>query len=214
MCIRDRGVFGSWFHCINHTKTAGGARLLTQHMLKPWGQQQDVQQQLDRVEFWVNNSVLATDTHNTVKEVADLERVLTRIAMQRFTPRDVGSVRVFLHVVERLSSMSQEWTAELFKECQKTFGLLPWDLFTLLRNALVAELPVALGEDLVIAPGYNADLDEMRNQDEFVRNKMQCLEKDYIQQTGISGLRIKENKATGLFVEVNKNAKHLSLIHI
>ena len=189
---------------INATKTASGSRLLVQRLLKPWKCLNLINKQLSRVEFFIKAQALCANFREELSSLGDVERTLTRISMGKFSPKDVGSVYAFLMASEKCSQLSQELPENLFCEEKQYFLNTPMPLTSLLRRALVSDLPMSVQEGGVIERGFDEALDEMRGRKEVVRQQLKCLEQDYIRDTGIAGLRIKENKNAQLYIEVSK----------
>ncbi len=201
---------GSLFQAINATSTPGGGRLLAQHMMKPMALRSTIEAQINAVEFLVNNSSLAVEMPKMLRHLGDIERILTRIVMGRFSPRDVGSVQVFLQKVEEIAEWTDRLSSVLFCDIQSAVKNMPLSLLSTLNKALNEELPNGIQDGGVIKAGFDEGLDEVRDLKKRYREKLACLEKDYVSETGVGSLRLRENKSAQIYIEVNK--KHANML--
>ena len=201
-----RGVKnGSFFHHINGTKTAGGQRLLAKDILTPLHDKTLIEKRLLCVEFCLENKDFHERMHACIGSVSDIERVLARVNIGRFSPHDIAKVRCFLCSVERLQAIVNasnvshsalaEWTTPLYD--------FPKTLHDLLTHALEEETPHTLGAVPVISEGFDVTLDALRGRQSTVHARMKALEKEYSVHTGIN-LKIRTNNVSGYYIEATK----------
>ncbi|MGI3210300.1 DNA mismatch repair protein MutS [Roseovarius tibetensis] len=193
---------GSLLATVDRTVTAGGGRLLERRLSSPSRVLDVVQARLDAVAAMVDAPQLADDLRDSLRHVPDLDRALSRLGLDRGGPRDLAAVRGGLAqaaaIAQRLQGVElppllAEATAELNGHS---------DLLDLLDQALVAEPPYLARDGGFIAPGHDADLDEARQLRDEGRGVIAGMQGDYVQQTGITSLKIKHNNVLGYFVEV------------
>ena len=196
------GRAGSLLSAIDRTVTAGGARLLERRLSSPSRDLQIVQDRLDSVAFVFENGRLCADLRDALRKVPDLDRALSRLALDRGGPRDLAAIRNGLEQADRIAGLiDRQELPTLFAE-SATDLRGHGELLDLLGQALVAEPPLLVRDGGFIAAGYDAELDEMRSLRDEGRSVIARMQTDYAGQTGIPSLKIKHNNVLGYFIEV------------
>jgi DNA mismatch repair protein MutS len=187
------GREGSLLSVIDRTVTSGGARLLEARLGAPSRDVGVIRARLARVGW-----VLEGDRHglrDALRQVPDMDRALSRLALERGGPRDLGAVRAGLAGAARVAGLVQG--GPLFDA-----GLLGHeDLVGLLDQALVAEPPLLARDGGFVAEGYDADLDATRRLRDEGRGVIGEMQAGFIAETGIASLKIKHNNVLGYFIE-------------
>jgi DNA mismatch repair protein MutS len=191
---------GSLLHCIDRTVTSGGARLLEQRLASPSCAVKVIAARQEALRFLVKQSRLTEDLRDTLRGVHDLDRALSRLALDRGGPRDMTAIRNTIGqaglLAERIVGDLPSILADAAKDLIGHEGLL-----TLLDEALVAEPPLLSRDGGFIAPGYDIDLDEARTLRDEGRSVIAGMQADYIEKSGIGALKIKHNNVLGYFIE-------------
>jgi len=201
------GKQGSLLHCIDRTVTAGGARLLERRLSSPSCNVDTIGSRLDAVAYLVDQARLNEDIRDNLRGVHDLDRALSRLALDRGGPRDMAAVRNTIGQATVLSQrMPDDLPAELRQVAQDLTG--HDGLLDLLDEALVAEPPLLSRDGGFIAPGYDAELDEARKLRDEGRSVVAGMQADYVKQSGVASLKIKHNNVLGYFIETT--ATHAS----
>lgn len=194
------GRAGSLIGAIDRTVSAAGARLLERRLSSPSCHLGTVQSRQDCVSYFVENSRLRSDIRTPLKSVHDIDRALSRLALDRAGPRDMAAIRNSLTQAERLaSSLPTDMPAILTEAAQSLVG--HEDLLELLDQALVADPPLLARDGGFIAPGYNEELDEVRKLRDEGRSVIAAMQAEFIEMTGIASLKIKHNNVLGYFIE-------------
>ncbi|MCG6885390.1 MAG: DNA mismatch repair protein MutS [Silicimonas sp.] len=187
------GREGSLLHAIDRTATAAGGRLLERRISSPSRDLMTVQSRIDAVGWLVD----APDTQGAIRaclnRCPDIERALSRLALDRGGPRDLAALRNALCEMPALADLAPDHAKRL-----SSFD----DLRDLLEDALIAEPPLLVRDGGFIAPGYDADLDDARKLRDEGRGVIAGLQADYASETGIASLKIKHNNVLGYFIEV------------
>ncbi|KGK78650.1 DNA mismatch repair protein MutS [Thalassobacter stenotrophicus] len=205
------GRAGSLLACIDRTLTAGGGRLLERRVSAPSTQIDVINARLDAITWANSNSNLTQTLRDALRKTPDMDRALSRLSLDRAGPRDLAAVRDGLHQSLRISeALSAEAMPDLIKESVDALtghsGLLD-----LLDDALVAEPPLLVRDGGMVAPDYNAELDEARSLRDEGRGVIAAMQADFVSNTGISSLKIKHNNVLGYFIEVT--ATHADKMH-
>ncbi len=199
----------SLFRVLDKTLTGMGRRRLRFHILNPFREVS----RIEKVQKAVEELVRKNDERGKIREVlsdmADLERLVSRISSNMATPRDILHLRNTLYKVEELRKIVKELESELFGEVASQLENLG-ELAQEIERILVDEPPVHLKEGGLIKEGVDSFLDELR----FVRDNTCRLLKDYEkklkEETGISSLKVGYNKVMGYYIEVTKpNLKYV-----
>jgi DNA mismatch repair protein MutS len=196
------GRAGSLLHAIDRTVTPGGARLLERRLSSPSRDIATITARLDAVDAMVSDRPLARDLRDALRRVPDLDRALSRLAIDRAGPRDLAAIRSGLTQAEQIATaLSATDLPPLLSDAARHL-VGHDDLLATLDAALIAEPPLLTRDGGFIATGYDADLDEARKLRDEGRGVIASMQSDYAELTGISALKIKHNNVLGYFIEV------------
>ncbi len=196
----------SLFHVLDSTATAMGGRLLRRWLQRPIR---------DRLRLLQRQQALGdlleegryTGLREPLRRIGDLERVLTRIALQTAKPRDLVQLRNALEARSALLEPIQPCRSALLKEYASLLRPFP-SLLQRLQQALEEEPAATLREGGVIRSGYHARLDELRRLGIDSSNYLAEVETREQKRSGISGLKIGYNRITGYYLEVSRARQH------
>jgi DNA mismatch repair protein MutS len=192
---------GSLLAVVDRTVTPAGARLLEQRLSSPSRNLDTIHARLAALDFVVEHPSLAQDLRAALRKTPDLDRALSRLALDRGGPRDLAAIRNGLTQAEQAANLcSGHDLPPLMSDA--TAALRGFDdLLALLEDALVAEPPLLARDGGFIAPGFDPDLDEARTLRDEGRSVIAGLQKKYAEHTGINALKIKHNNVLGYFIE-------------
>ena len=195
----ERG--GTLLACLNLTVTASGARLMERRLSAPSLDLAEIAARLDAIAFGVEHTQIAQQLRIGLRRVPDLDRALSRLALDRGGPRDLAAIRTGLAQAMDLaqSCASSVLPAALQTAVSDLQG--HETLVTLLETALTKEPPLLLRDGNFIAQGYDPDLDETRRLRNEGRSVIAGLQQEYSVQTAIQSLKIKHNNVLGYFIE-------------
>jgi DNA mismatch repair protein MutS len=191
------------FSLLDHCRTAMGSRLL-RHWLHHAHRAQSVAQARHRA---INTLLCADACANfaaSLSQIADLERISTRIALLSARPRDLASMREGLQQIPQLQTALASCNLADSQLLQTLHDELtpPPDCLDLLQRAIMAEPAALVRDGGVIAQGYDAELDELRGLSENAGQYLLDLETRERARTGIANLRVEYNKVHGFYIEV------------
>ena len=195
------GRTGSLLSVVDRTVTPAGARLLEQRLSSPSRNLDVIQTRLAALDFAVEQTQLSSDLRAALRKTPDLDRALSRLALERGGPRDLAAVRNTLIQAEAISDLcSGQNMPPLLHEALT--ALTGFDaLLPLLDAALIEEPPLLARDGGFIAEGYDSELDEARTLRDEGRSVIAALQKKYSDHTGITSLKIKHNNVLGYFIE-------------
>jgi len=195
------GRAGSLLSAIDRTVTAAGARLLERRLSSPSRTLSVIHDRLDAVTYMAETRKTASDIRDALRRVPDLDRALSRLALDRGGPRDLAAIRNGLGQAEELARGSFPGEMPLLLTSALSDLKGHEDLVGLLDQALVAEPPLLARDGGFIASGYDQELDEVRELRDEGRSVIAGMQQQYSELTGIGSLKIKHNNVLGYFIE-------------
>ncbi|HWU62853.1 MAG TPA: DNA mismatch repair protein MutS [Ensifer sp.] len=194
---------GSLLKAIDRTVTGGGARLLAERLMSPLTDPDAINMRLDSVAWLMDATTLADDLRDDLKHAPDMTRALSRLALGRGGPRDLGALRQGLQASRMIAArLEREILPPELLDAQTALRELPLDLSAELEAVLGDELPLLKRDGGFVRAGAIAELDEVRALRDQSRQVIAGLQLDYIEETGIKSLKIKYNNVLGYFIEV------------
>jgi DNA mismatch repair protein MutS len=200
------GREGTLFSAIDRTLTGGGARLLAERLMSPLTDPAAIGRRLDSVSFFLAEPGLGDAVRTGLKGTPDMPRALSRLALNRGGPRDLGALRAGLaaacSVAETFAGTNPP--AEI-SDAVAALLAPPVALRAHLEAALADETPLLKRDGGFVRAGYDAELDEMRALRDQARRVIARMEASLIEETGIRSLKIRHNNVLGYFIEVTAN---------
>ncbi|WP_121242183.1 DNA mismatch repair protein MutS [Sulfurisoma sediminicola] len=144
----------------------------------------------------------AQAVRNQLRGIADVERITARVALKNARPRDLSSLRDSLARLPELASMLAGAESALLRDIARDLAAPPACL-ELLESAVAAEPAALLRDGGVIAPGWSAELDELRGLQANCGEFLVALEARERERSGIGSLKVEYNKVHGFYIEVS-----------
>jgi DNA mismatch repair protein MutS len=195
---------GTLLKALDRTVTSGGARLLAERLMSPLTDPEAINARLDSIAALSDRQSFAEDLRSVLKRLPDMPRALSRIALGRGGPRDMGAILQGLQVSAEVARQmaGEDLPAEL-AEAAAAIGAVPRDLSDRLSAMLAEELPLLKRDGGFIREGADGELDEMRALRDQSRRVVAGLQLQYAEETGVKSLKIKHNNVLGYFIEVS-----------
>jgi DNA mismatch repair protein MutS len=209
----DDGASGTLISVLDRTVTPMGARLLRQWLLAPLANKAAIDERLDAVDCFARAPLAREALRKALAGVRDLERLGTKAALGRSTPRELSSFGASL---AQLPAVRASLVAAT--EAAERGGLLrsivdEWDdcndIAADIQRTLVEEAPIAVGDEPTIAVGVDAELDELRGFRDGGRDAIARIQTEERERTGIQSLKVGFNRVFGYYIEVTKSNLHL-----
>lgn len=186
----------------DNTATTMGSRLLQRWIKRPLKQHKTCQQRLTCVREILEKGAFE-DLHLQLKHIADLERILTRIALKTARPRDLAQLRDSLAALPEIQTALTDYQSHLIQKLKTDIGNFPAQA-ALLSKAILENPPMVIREGGVIAEGYDKELDELRNLSNTANSFLTDLEKAERERTNISTLKVGYNRVHGYYIELSR----------
>jgi len=200
--LRDGNESYTLLEVMNHTKTAMGNRLLRKWLLSALLSPQAINQRLDRVDLLYHSQRSLSKIRTQLSLVLDLERLSSRVAMDRCHPKDLAAIRQSLSSYVSLLDVIQDEGVSTIVEYSFREAVIP--LVTLLEKALEDDPPLQISDGSVIRSGWSKRLDELRE----LKNNTNVVLERYLEsereETGIGNLKVRYNRMLGYYLEVSK----------
>ncbi len=209
------GREGSLLAAIDRTVTAPGARLLATRLARPLVEPAAIDARLDAVAYFCERRPLRQDLRGQLKSMGDMARALSRLALGRGGPRDLGCLRDGLAAgaaITRLFAAPEPLDPAPPAETREALAALDLAVQTdlaELRDMLAAglgdDLPAQARDGGFVAPGVRPELDQARALRDDSRKVIAGLEAQLAQESGVA-LKIRHNAVLGYFVEASAKA--------
>lgn len=208
---------GTLWGVLDKTCTPMGGRLLEERLRYPWRDMGPIAETQDVVALMLESSGMRAELRKALDSVYDMERLSTRISLNRCQPRDLAALRESLSALPSVQAALLPHEESLPTEEEARGDCLPpalfrlvrrWDdmgdLADLLNRALVDELPVQVTDGGLFRPGYNADLDELLDLVEHGESRLQALLIEEQNACHLPRLKLGFNRVFGYYFELTK----------
>ncbi len=190
---------------LDFTKTAMGSRKLKKWLLNPLRNRAEIEERLKRVEYFYKNQLVLSSLRDTLGHVMDLERLASKIAMDKATPKDLLGIKITLKAIMNLPSLLESDEMKSYLEMLARRQSEIAEIVDLLEATIVEDPPVLLTEGNIIKSGYHGELDRLRDIRENSREILGKYLEEEKEKTGIANLKVRYNRVIGYFLEVTKS---------
>ncbi|WP_414830904.1 DNA mismatch repair protein MutS [Alteromonas sp. H39] len=191
------------FSVLDATSTAMGSRLLQRYLHAPITDHHELTLRQDAIEALMQGD--ADAVRGSLKAIGDIERIMARLALRSARPRDFSRLKNALNLLPDLQQQLSSFTTPLLQQLATDIGEYP-QLQALLDNAIIDNPPVVIRDGGVIAPGFSAELDELRDLSQGATDYLTAMEQRERERTGIATLKVGYNKVHGFFIEISRAA--------
>ena len=202
--LRGKEKKGSLLWVLDKTKTAMGGRLLRSWMDRPLIDPVAISRRLEAVGWLVDNAVEREELLQVLREIPDLERLISRIVYGTAGARDLVALAAGLERLPLLQNHLPGKSPSLLAKVRGGLEGLP-GLTDLIARGIVDEPPFSVREGGLIRPGYHPDVDQLRELLTDTKGVIAKLEAAEKEKTGIKSLKVGFNKVFGYYIEVSKS---------
>ena len=202
--LRSKEKKGTLLWVLDKTHTAMGGRMIRSWLEKPLLDPVEIDRRQRAVEELVNSTVSRGELTEALKDVTDLERVMTRVVTGTVNCRDLlglaRGLRALPEVKKQLLSMDSSLLQRLGNEIDPLN-----DCADLIESTIVDEPPLTVREGGIIRPGANEDADRLRDIMQGGSSTIIAIETSEKEKTGIRTLKVSYNRVFGYYIEVSKS---------
>ena len=202
--LRGKEKKGSLLWVLDKTKTAMGGRLLRSWMERPLLDPVAISRRLEAVGWLVDNPIQREELVQLLREVPDLERLISRVVYGTAGARDLVALAAGLDRLPLLQNHLPDKAPSLLAKVRQDMEGLP-ELTALIARGIVDEPPFSVREGGLIRPGYHPDVDQLRELLTDTKGVIAKLEAAEKEKTGIKSLKVGFNKVFGYYIEVSKS---------
>ncbi|MBS1680774.1 MAG: DNA mismatch repair protein MutS [Bacteroidetes bacterium] len=191
---------------LDRTITAMGSRLLRQWVVLPLRDKNAIDERLESVDFFLKEPAVAEKIVEHLRSVADLERLISKVAVSRINPRELLQLKRSLkciapvkQILKGVASVPLKKMADLLHECDF--------LLEKIERELREDAPMASNQGGIIKEGVDAELDELQKIAYSGKDYLLQIQKREVERTGINSLKISYNKVFGYYLEVSNANK-------
>jgi len=189
-------------HVLDRTVTPMGARKLRDWIDHPLADVDAIERRQDAVQSLVDDREAAEAVRSRLKHIRDMERMLTRVVLNRAAPRDYRGLAESMLALPALIT-ALDGRSGLYEEIIPVLGGLE-DLAAMLDAAVIETPPALFRDGGVIREGFDAELDRLRGLAKDAGDWLKDYEVRERDRTGLANLRVKYNKVFGYFIEISK----------
>lgn len=191
---------------MDRTDTPMGERLLRRWLLFPLRDVKQIEKRQNVVEYFFRNPDFRDIIDENLKGIGDIERLTSKIASERVTPREMAQLRCSLSCIVPIRNQCMEASDENIVGMGKEISLCE-ELRNRISRELVPNPPSLVSKGGVIAEGYNKELDELREISHSSKDVLARLRDEESAKTGIQSLKIGFNNVFGYYLEVRNMHK-------
>ena len=200
----DEGV--SLLDVLDKTSSPMGARMLKRWIAFPLNVVKPIKYRLEIVDFLLKNKDLRHSLTDALSIVGDMERITSKIAVGRVSPRELSQLRTALNSIGEIHDMLEQCGMQALVDMSGRINKCSSALRRL-TDELSDDPPALLNKGGVIRPGYNKDLDELRDLAFSGKDYINRMEQRETELTGIPSLKIGFNNVFGYYIEVRNAHK-------
>jgi DNA mismatch repair protein MutS len=216
--LREHDKKGTLLSVMDQTTTAMGGRLLKEWMRKPLIDKNVIDSRLFAVEELLKKQSQRSELSELLKEVSDIERLISRCSVGLGNARDLINLKNSLVVVLQIKNKLENFDSGLLKKTQemiriskakKLLGTID-GIIELIQKIIIPEPPISIRDGGMIQSGIDKELDRLRKIVNGSRDWIMTLEQEERERTGINSLKIRFNQVFGFYIEVSKT--HLNSV--
>lgn len=191
---------------IDRTSTPMGGRMLRRWVVFPLRDGKAIERRLNVVDFFFREPQFRQLVDEKFHNIGDLERIISRVAAGRVSPREVVQLKNALQALVPIKAACLETDNESLKRLGGQLNLCE-ELSNRIAKEIQPDPPQLLSKGDVIADGYSADLDELRHISRSGKDFLLEIQEREIAQTGIASLKVGFNNVFGYYLEVRNTYK-------
>lgn len=197
---------GSLISILDKTHTAMGGRLMKQWVSRPLREKSAVEKRQDSVEEVLKEKVIRNKIIIELKEIGDLERIISKISTGRANPREVVALKSSLKKLPSLIEYLKNFKVQTLKTIKDNLDPLE-ELVSKIQSSIIDSPPASINDGGIIRSGHSEELDELREIAFHGKDWIANLQKTEREKSGIPSLKVSYNKVFGYYIEISNAHK-------
>lgn len=189
---------------LDQADTVMGSRIINEWLERPLVDIDKINRRLDIVDYFYNNPIDSQNISNLLSDIYDLERLIGKISYKRANARDLISLKNSLKNIPDLKKYLEKNSDENIKNLGINIPDVD-SIHGILSDAIVDDPPISITEGGIIKPGFNENLDDLKEESESAVSKLANYEAEEREKTGIKNYKIIFNKNNGYSIEITKS---------
>ncbi|MGN0448637.1 MAG: DNA mismatch repair protein MutS [Acutalibacteraceae bacterium] len=206
--MRGRERKGSLLWVLDSTGTSMGKRLLRSWLEKPLVNLAQISRRHNAVDELYNDSMRLTELRNALRDIFDIERILTRVMYNTANAKELNSLKQTIAVLPKIKELLSNSKSAYLVNQYNCLDCLE-DIYSLIDSAIKEDAPFSVREGDMIKKGFNEELDTLSDIKNNGKKYIADIEAREKEKTGIPKLRIGYNRVFGYYIEVTNSYKEL-----
>ena len=191
---------------IDKTLTPMGARMLKKWMVLPLKEKVMIEERLSVVKYFIDNEDLSEEIKHSLREMGDVERLVSKIATSKISPREVVQLARSLRAVEKIKKACEQTELPSLKKIGEQLNPC-LSVCERIEKEIVEDPPVAVNKGRIFAKGVDAELDTLSSLATNSKQILADIQRRESEKTGIPSLKIGFNNVFGYYLEVTNAHK-------
>jgi DNA mismatch repair protein MutS len=197
---------GSLISILDKTLTSMGARMLKKWISAPLKKLEPIIKRQESIEVLLQNKTLRKNLQNELKEIGDLERLISKVCTGKVNPRELLNLKTSLKKIPLIKQLLDQTSVETLTAINQRLNTLE-KLVEKIERAISDDPPLAISDGGVIRYGFSPELDELRGLSTNAKDWIATLQKTERERTKISSLKVSYNKVFGYYIEISNANK-------
>jgi DNA mismatch repair protein MutS len=191
---------------LDNTKTPMGGRMMKRWLVLPLKDLKPIQERLEAVESFYNDNEVGFQLGERLKDINDLERLISKVAVGKINPREIVQLKRTLVQLDPIKELVASQNSSVLKRISTQIN--PCEaLLETIKNTLHEDPAIQIGKGKVINDGVDKELDELRAIAFSGKDFLNQIQQREIERTGITSLKISFNNVFGYYIEVRNTHK-------
>jgi DNA mismatch repair protein MutS len=191
---------------LDRTKTPMGGRMMKRWIVLPLKDEKPINERLNAVKFLTSKDQIAYEVGERLKEIGDIERLISKVAVGKVNPKEVMQLKRTLLQIEPIKQLIESADESLLKKVADQLNPCV-KLIDIIDKTLVDDPAIQVGKGFVIRSGCHAELDELRTISFDGKDYLEALQSRESERTGIPSLKVAFNNVFGYYLEVRNTHK-------
>jgi len=192
---------------VDQTLTPMGSRMLKRWMVMPLKDKQLIDERLDIVGYFLKESIFTEELRKNVKNIGDLERLISKVAIGKINPREIIQIKRALLAVESIKNSFEKAADAALQKIGEQLNSCKL-IRDRIEHDMLPDPPALANKGNVIAKGVSDELDELRNLAYSGKDYLLQIQQRESEKTGIPSLKIAFNNVFGYYIEVTNTHKN------
>jgi DNA mismatch repair protein MutS len=192
---------------LDRTYTPMGGRMMKRWMVLPLKDEKPINERLDVVDYLTKNEEISFELRQRLREIGDLERLISKVAVGKVNPKEVMHLRRTLLQIQPIKNLLQDNKIASLKKMMEQLNTCE-TLIQLIETNLCDEPAGQIGKGMIIRSGFHQELDDLREISFNGKDYLERLQEREAERTGIPSLKVSFNNVFGYYIEVRNTHKH------